>query len=331
MINATRSESNLQSLLQSAHETIAIEANAILSLKNRLNNSFTEACQILLQCKGRVIVTGMGKSGHIGIKIAATLASTGTPAFFVHPGEASHGDLGMMTPRDVILAISYSGHTEEITAILPRIKQMRIPLISLTGRANSKLANAATVSLDISVQEEACPLGLAPTSSTTAALVMGDALAIALLKQRDFTKEDFALAHPGGHLGKQLTLTVAHTMHQGEAIPISHPDDRLNRVLIEMNQKRLGLTLIVNADRKLVGIFTDGDLRRVLDQGIDIHATLVKDVMTHQAVTCPTSMLASAALETMKKNRITALVVTDVHNAPIGVAHLHDLLQLEQP
>lgn len=318
-------------LLISARETIAIEANAILNLKAKINADFIQACQIILRCKGRVIVTGMGKSGHIGSKIAATLASTGTPSFFVHPGEASHGDLGMLTPNDVVLALSYSGNTQEIATILPRIQQMCIPLISLTGRSTSKLAKASTVFLDIGVKEEACPLGLAPTSSTTAALVMGDALAIALLKQRDFTKEDFALAHPGGHLGQHLTMTVAHTMHQGDAMPLSRPEDRLNRVLIEMNQKRLGLTVVVNEDQKMLGIFTDGDLRRVLDQGIDIHATLVKDVMTHHAVTCSACMLAKSALDTMKKNRITALVVTNIEGQPIGVAHLHDLLQLERP
>lgn len=305
---------------------IETESNAINALKARINANFAKACELLLNCAGRIVVLGMGKSGHIGGKIAATLASTGSPAFFVHPGEAAHGDLGMITKKDVVLAISNSGETSEIITLLPIIKRLNIPLVSLTGNPNSTIARTSNVNLDISVEKEACPLGLAPTSSTTATLVMGDALAIALLEARSFTAEDFALSHPRGALGKRLLLRIDDLMRRGDALPRVTDDAGLNEALVEMNIKRLGMTSIINKEGKLVGIFTDGDLRRVLDAGLNIHTTKIKEVMTPNCKTITPGLLAAEAIQIMETHKITALMVIDQQQMPIGVVHLHDLL-----
>src|SRR5210317_1749687 len=254
-------------------EVLRIEASAIEALKSRIDNDFVRACHYMLECEGRVVVIGMGKSGHIGGKIAATLASTGTPAFFMHPAEASHGDLGMITRNDLLLAVSYSGETDEVVTILPLIKRMGAKLISMTGKPNSTLAKAADVHLDVSVSEEACPLNLAPTASTTATLAMGDALAVALLECRGFTAEDFALSHPSGSLGKKLLLRVSDVMHTGDKVPSVNARVSVRDALLEMTDKGLGMTAIVDADRRILGIYTDGDLRRTLDTGADIRTT----------------------------------------------------------
>lgn len=305
---------------------IETEANAILALKNRINATFATACQYLLGCQGRIVVLGMGKSGHIGNKIAATLASTGSPSFFVHPGEAGHGDLGMITAKDVVLAISNSGETSEIVLLLPLIKRLGIPLISMTGNSASTIAKTANVDLDISVEKEACPLGLAPTSSTTAALVMGDALAIALLEARGFTADDFALSHPGGALGRRLLLRINDVMRTGIAVPSVYENAALTDALVEMTAKRLGMTTILKSDGRLAGVFTDGDLRRVLDQGLDVHSIKINDVMTSDCKTIPPGLLASEAISIMETHKITALVVADQNLYPVGIVHLHDLL-----
>ena len=305
---------------------VETEAKAINALRSRINENFALACNYLLDCQGRIIVLGMGKSGHIGNKISATLASTGSPAFSVHPGEASHGDSGMITAKDVVLAISNSGETSEIVTLLPLIKRLGIPLISLTGNANSTIARTASVNLDISVEKEACPLGLAPTSSTTAALVMGDALAIALLEVRGFTAEDFALSHPGGVLGRRLLLRIDDIMRTGNAIPKVSEHTRLDEALMEMTAKRLGMTSVVTSDEKLAGIFTDGDLRRILDQEINVHTTQIKEVMTEKCKTISPGILAAEALQLMEAYKITALLVVNQQHNLIGVVHLHDLL-----
>ncbi|KZZ81332.1 D-arabinose 5-phosphate isomerase, partial [Oleiphilus sp. HI0133] len=259
--------------IESGKRTIEIERNAVNALLDRIDSNFEKACEIMLSCKGRVVVTGMGKSGHIANKIAATLASTGTPAFFVHPGEASHGDLGMITQQDVVLAISNSGQTEEVVTILPLIKRMGAPLISMTGKQSSTLAKASDVSLDISIETEACPLGLAPTSSTTVTLALGDALAVALLEARGFSEEDFAFSHPGGSLGRKLLLTVEQIMHIGDRVPSVPPSSSLSEGLFEISRKGFGLTAIVDNDNKVEGLFTDGDLRRAFDEQVDLHQT----------------------------------------------------------
>ncbi len=305
---------------------IETEAAAINALAARIDNNFAEACQLLLQCKGRIVVIGMGKSGHIANKIAATLASTGSPAFFVHPGEASHGDMGMITQQDVVIAISNSGNTSEIMTILPLLKRLGVPLISFTGDKTSPIAKAATINLDVSVSQEACPLGLAPTSSTTAALVMGDALAIALLQTRGFTAEDFALSHPGGQLGRRLLLHVDQLIHSGEQMPKVADRTVLIEALVEVTQKKLGMTTVVDKDGRLLGIFTDGDLRRAIDKGVDIHSTAIKDIMTTHCKTIALGLLAAEALHIMDTNKITALIVVDNDTRPIGVLHMHDLL-----
>ncbi len=305
---------------------IETEANAIIALKSRINAKFATACEYLLSCQGRIVVLGMGKSGHIGNKIAATLASTGSPAFFVHPGEAGHGDLGMITAKDVVLAISNSGETSEIVLLLPLIKRLGIPLISMTGNSSSTIAKIAHVDIDISVEKEACPLGLAPTSSTTAALVMGDALAIALLEARGFTADDFALSHPGGSLGRRLLLRIDDIMRTHNAIPSVPEHAALTEALVEMSAKRLGMTMVVKPDGKLAGVFTDGDLRRVLDQGLDIHAIKINEVMTQNCKTITPGLLASEAIQVMESHKITALVVANQDHYPVGVIHLHDLL-----
>src|SRR5574344_1060427 len=292
--------STASSLIQSATQAIALEVEAINHLKQRIDQRFAEACQLILNCSGRVVVVGMGKSGHIGRKIAATLASTGTPAFFVHPAEASHGDMGMITANDVVLALSNSGSTHEIVTLLPLIKRLGITLISMTGNVESPLAQAAAVNLDASVEQEACPLNLAPTSSTTVALVLGDALAIALLEAKGFTPEDFAFSHPGGALGRRLLLKVEHVMHSGAELPSVPCGASLRSALLEMTQKNLGMTLILAADQTLAGIFTDGDLRRALDKGIDVREACIDDLMTPGGKTARPEMLAAEALKIMQ-------------------------------
>ncbi|HEX6929074.1 MAG TPA: KpsF/GutQ family sugar-phosphate isomerase [Gammaproteobacteria bacterium] len=312
---------------RNGREVIDIEAAAIAALAQRLDARFERACEICLACRGRVVVVGMGKSGHIGGKIAATLASTGTPAFFVHPGEASHGDLGMITGEDVVLAISNSGETAEILTILPLIKRLGVPLISLTGNPQSSLAANADVNLDVSVAKEACPLNLAPTASTTATLAMGDALAVALLDARGFTAEDFARSHPGGSLGRRLLLHVADLMHAGEDIPKVSPDVVLSEALLEMTRKGLGMTAIVDAGDRILGIFTDGDLRRTLDRRLDVHATPVSEAMTRGPRTIRPDELAGEALKLMDDHKINALLVVDDNERLIGALNMHDLLR----
>jgi arabinose-5-phosphate isomerase len=306
---------------------IQTEATAVAELAARIDHTFATACQYMLACSGRIVVLGMGKSGHIGGKIAATLASTGTPAFFVHPGEASHGDLGMIIAKDVVLALSNSGETEEILTILPLIKRLGVPLIALTGNPGSTLASAATVHIDVSVRQEACPLGLAPTSSTTATLVMGDALAISLLEARGFTAEDFARSHPGGRLGRRLLLLIDDIMHSGDAIPQVHADAKVSEALLEMTRKGLGMTAIVDGDRHIVGIFTDGDLRRALDHGIDVHTTGIAEVMTRGGKTVHPEQLAAEALQVMQNHKINALLVVDAQQQVVGALNMHDLLR----
>lgn len=306
---------------------LEIEAAAVASLAPRLDASFDHACQLCLDCRGRVVVTGMGKSGHIAGKVAATLASTGTPAFFVHPGEASHGDLGMITAVDLLIAISNSGETDELITILPLLKRLGIPLIVLTGNPRSTLAEAATAALDIGVREEACPLNLAPTASTTAALAMGDALAVALLESRGFTREDFALAHPGGSLGRRLLLRVDDLMHDGDGIPRVGPDTPLAQGLVEMTRKGLGMTAVIDDVGRLAGIFTDGDLRRVLDRGIDVHRTPMREVMTASCKTIAPGVLAAEAVHLLEQHKINGLLVVDADRTVVGALNIHDLLR----
>ena len=318
---------NLSALIATGQRTIALEAASVEALIARIDASFTAACELMLNCQGRVVVTGMGKSGHIANKIAATLASTGTPAFFVHPGEASHGDMGMITSKDVVLALSNSGTTAEILTILPLIKRMHAPLISMTGAPSSLLAQNADAHLDVSVIEEACPHGLAPTSSTTAALAMGDALAIAMLEARGFSAEDFAISHPGGALGRRLLLKVEDIMHSGEQVPSVSANTPLREALLVITEKKLGMTAIVDDNNQLLGIFTDGDLRRALDNGTDIQKAIVRDVMTAHCKTIRSNVLAAEALAIMEEDKINALVVTDNNNHPVGALNMHDLLR----
>ena len=318
---------NTQDFCNSALRAIRIEREAIEALESRINSDFSRACEVIMACKGRVVVTGMGKSGHIGNKIAATLASTGTPAFFVHPGEASHGDLGMITPQDVVIAISNSGSTSEVVTILPLIKRMGAPLISMTGKPDSVLAQEAVANLDVSVAIEACPLGLAPTSSTTATLVMGDALAVALLEARGFSAEDFAFSHPGGSLGRRLLLRVSDIMHTGDQIPQVAEGTTLSGALLEITRKGLGMTTVVNAAGTLTGIFTDGDLRRTLDKSVDVHTTPIQDVMTRNGKTIRADHLAAEALNIMEEMKINALPVTDANGTLVGAINMHDLLR----
>ncbi|AKQ33426.1 KpsF/GutQ family sugar-phosphate isomerase [Candidatus Coxiella mudrowiae] len=306
---------------------IATELRAIQFLQERINKDFATACKTILASKGRVVVLGMGKSGHIARKISATLASTGTPSFYVHPGEASHGDIGMITGEDVALAISYSGETPEIINILSTIKRLGIPLLTFTGKLQSSLARTADTVIDVSVQQEACPLGLAPTSSTTATLVMGDALAIALLEARGFTANDFARVHPGGALGRRLLLHIDDLMHTKDHIPAVKPDCMLDEALVEITKKSLGMTAVIGDNGRLVGVFTDGDLRRTLDKGYDIHRTPIKEVMSKNGITIRPKLLAAEALKVMHEHKITSLVVTDEERYPLGVIHMHDLLR----
>ena len=314
-------------LIDSAQRTIRLELEAVQELLPRINADFIKACELILSCKGRVVVVGMGKSGHIGNKIAATLASTGTPSFFVHPAEASHGDMGMITKDDIVLALSNSGSTAEIITLLPLIKRLGIRLISMTGNPDSPLAKAADVNLDARVSQEACPLNLAPTSSTTASLVLGDALAIALLEARGFTAEDFAFSHPGGALGRRLLLKVENVMHAGERLPLVSRGTSLRDALLEMTRKGLGMTVIIEANGKLAGIFTDGDLRRTLDKGIDVREASIDQVMTLHGKTARAEMLAAEALKIMEDHKINALVVVDDEDKPVGALNMHDLLR----
>jgi len=306
---------------------LGIEARAVQDLAERIGEEFDRACSLCLACTGRIVVTGMGKSGHIGGKIAATLASTGSPAFFVHPGEASHGDLGMITATDLVMAVSYSGETQEIITILPLVKRLGVPLITLTGKRDSTLARASDVVLDVGVQEEACPLNLAPTASTTATLAMGDALAVALLESRGFTAEDFARSHPGGSLGRRLLLTVADIMHTGEEVPRVGPGVTLSEGLLEMTRKGLGMTAVVDADGRVVSIFTDGDLRRTLDTGVDIRETTMADVTHAGCLTVTPDTLAAEAVRIIEQNKITALLVVDEREELIGALNIHDLFR----
>jgi len=306
---------------------IDTETQAVAALASRIDNGFANACRYLLHCTGRVVVTGMGKSGHIGNKIAATLASTGTPAFFVHPGEASHGDLGMITPNDVVIALSNSGETQEILTILPMIRRQGVPMISLTGNPDSTLARGASVNIHVGVDKEACPLGLAPTSSTTVALVMGDALAVALLEARGFTAEDFARSHPAGSLGRRLLLLVDDVMHTGDEMPLVGEDAQLTEVLMEMTHKGLGMTLIHNADGVVSGIYTDGDLRRTLDHGTDLRGTSIRDCMTSDFRHASPGILAAEALSLMQNHKFSSLPVLDDQGRAVGALNMHDLLR----
>jgi arabinose-5-phosphate isomerase len=315
-------------LLQLGQAVLDTEAQGILDLKPRIDQNFAAACRHMLHCEGRIVVTGMGKSGHIGDKIAATLASTGSPAFFVHPGEASHGDLGMITAKDVVLALSNSGETDELLTILPLIKRLGVPFITLTGNPDSRLARAADANIDVSVAKEACPLGLAPTASTTAALAMGDALAVALLEARGFTEEDFARSHPAGSLGRRLLLRIEDLMHSGKQIPQVNGDATLSAALLEMSNKGLGMTCVVDAEQKLLGIFTDGDLRRLLDHGeIAINKVTIEEVMHRDCTTIDSQLLAAEALRIMDEKRINALPVVDSSGTLVGALNMHDMLR----
>ena len=310
-----------------ASRVLTVEAEAVAQLAARVDDRFARACRLLLACQGRIVVLGIGKPGHIGGKIAATLASTGTPAFFVHPAEASHGDMGMITARDVVLALSNSGETDEILTLLPLIKRLGVPLVALAGNLGSTLAQAADVCIDVSVSQEACQLGLAPTSSTTATLAMGDALAVALLEARGFTAEDFARSHPGGRLGRRLLLLLDDVMHTGEQMPRSAPDDYLRDALLEMSRKGLGTTVVVDAHDRVLGVFTDGDLRRALDRQVDVHSARVAEVMTQSCKTIAPGTLAAEALRMMQQYKINALPVVDGLGRLVGVLNMHDLLR----
>ncbi len=302
------------------------EAEAIEALKSRIDQKFVNACETLLNCNGRIVVSGMGKSGHIANKIAATLASTGSPAFFVHPGEASHGDLGMIQSDDVVIGISNSGSSDELMLIIPMIKRMGVPLITLTGKANSPIAKLSTINLDVSVDREACPLGLAPTASTTATLAMGDALAIALLEARGFSIDDFAMSHPAGALGRRLLLRVSDVMVTGTAIPLVSKETLLRDALVTMTHAGLGMTIVSDDTKKVLGVFTDGDLRRAVDQGIDLLNTSVENVMTINSKTVNEETLAVKAQEVMEQHEITALPVVDNTDCICGALKMYDLL-----
>ena len=319
--------SELFDFRRSARAVLDIEKQAIDGLYQYLDETFERACEMVLRCAGKIVVTGMGKSGHVGNKIAATLASTGTPAFFLHPGEASHGDLGMISGGDLIIAISNSGESSEILALLPVLKRWGNPLICMTSNPNSTMANESDIHLCIRVPEEACPLGLAPTSSTTATLVMGDALAVALLEARGFTSDDFAMSHPGGALGRKLLLRTADLMHTGELLPQVARQASVRDALLEVSDKGLGMTTILNEDGTLAGLFTDGDLRRILDQRIDIHQTAIECVMKTQCITVGPEMLAAEAVQLMQSKKINGLVVVDKERRPVGAFNMHDVLK----
>ncbi len=314
-------------LLATARRTLASEQAGIAALNKRLDAQFAAACRALLACEGRVIVSGMGKSGHIAGKIAATLASTGTPAFFLHPAEAGHGDLGMITRPDLLLALSNSGETAEILLLMPHVKRLGVPLIVLTGRLDSSLARAANIALDVSVEQEACPHNLAPTTSTTTALAMGDALAVAVLEARGFSAEEFARRHPGGTLGRRLLMHVENIMRTGTAVPRVSPDTLLAAGLVEMTAKGLGLTAIVDGDDRVIGVFTDGDLRRALDRHTDLHKTTMRQAMTTEARTVTPGELAASAALLMETHRVTAVLVVDAQRRLIGALNVHDLMR----
>ena len=313
-------------LIAAGRRALEIEGRAISALVPRLDSGFARACSICLDCHGRVIVSGMGKSGHIAGKIAATLASTGTPSFFMHAAEASHGDIGMITREDVLLALSNSGETEEVLLLIPHLARLGVPVIAVTGNPKSSLARAAAVHLDVSVEEEACPLNLAPTASTTATLALGDALAVALLEARGFTSQDFARSHPGGALGRKLLLHVADVMRTGDDLPVIGPSAPLADGLVVMSKKGLGMCVIVDAGRML-GVFTDGDLRRVLDREINVHKATMREVMNSPGKSVKPTELAAAAANLMEKHRITALPVIDAQGALVGAFNVHDLLR----
>ena len=302
-------------------------ARALAGLAARVDGSFADACRTMFSCRGRVVVTGMGKSGHVARKIAATLASAGTPAFFLHPGEASHGDLGMITTADVVLALSNSGETAEILTILPVLKRLGVPLVALTGNAGSRLAGEADVHIDVSVEQEACPLGLAPTTSTTVALAMGDALAIALLEARGFSAEDFARSHPGGRLGRRLLLRIGDVMHTGADVPRVDADQSVSSALVEMTRARLGMTAVVDGNDRVLGVFTDGDLRRTLESGIDMNRVRIEEVMTRDCATVSPELLAAEAVNLMQRRAINALPVVDGAMRLVGALNVHDLLR----
>ena len=314
-------------LVDSANRTLELEASAIQALSAKLDHSFIQACRLVLACQARVVVIGMGKSGHIGRKVAATLASTGSPAFFVHPAEASHGDIGMLTKEDVVLALSNSGSTAEVIELLPLVKALGVKLIAMTGDPKSPLALAADAHLDVSVEREACPLDLAPTSSTTATLAMGDAFAIALLEARGFTAEDFAFSHPGGALGRRLLIKVQDLMHCDDGLPQVSGNMPLKQALLEMTSKGLGMTTIVDASGKLQGVFTDGDLRRLVDRGEMLDDVTMSTVMNREPLRIAQNRLAAEALGMMEERKVTALVAVDAADQPKGVIHLHDILR----
>lgn len=316
-----------KSLIEIAKTVIQAETDSILKLKNRIDNNFVEACQLLVSCQGKVVVIGMGKSGHIGRKIAATLASTGTPAFFVHPGEAGHGDLGMVNVDDVLIVISYSGESDEIIALLPAIKQLNIPILAMTGNTKSIIAKVANIHLDVSVEQEACPHNLTPTSSTTATLVMGDAIAITLLNARGFTPEDFAKSHPSGTLGRRLLTLVSSIMKVGGDIPLVAKETTLVESILVMSQKSLGMVIIADNEDSLQGIFTDGDLRRVLEKNTNIQDVLIKDVMTQDCKSIGPDKPALIAFHMMDENRLNSLPVVDSNNQVIGAINMHTLMQ----
>lgn len=315
------------SFIEQGLRVLDIERQALFDIKQYVDDNFHQACQLMYDCSGRIIIIGMGKSGHIGHKIAATLASTGSPAFFVHPGEASHGDLGMITKNDVVMLISNSGETSEVLNIIPVLKRLGAKIISMTGNTQSTMATLANVHVCIKVEKEACSLGLAPTASTTATLAMGDAMAVALLEARGFTADDFALSHPGGSLGKRLLLTLKDVMHSGVNTPIITISQTIKDALIEMTAKGLGMTAIVDDNQQLAGLFTDGDLRRILEQRVDIHTTSIDAVMTKSCTTATQDMLAAQALNIMEHKRINGLIIINEHNQPIGALNMQDLLK----
>jgi arabinose-5-phosphate isomerase len=314
-------------LLDRGRKVLETEITAIAAVQARLGTPFVEACRLLHACTGRVVVSGMGKSGHIGNKIAATLASTGTPAFFLHPAEAGHGDIGMITPADVLLALSNSGETSELLTILPVVKRLGIPIVAMTGRTDSTLARAAAVVLDVSVPAEACPHNLAPTASTTATLAAGDALAVAILEARGFSQEDFARSHPGGSLGRKLLLRIEDVMRTGDQVPAVRPDASFREGLVEMSRKGLGMTAVTDAHNRVLGIFTDGDLRRTLDKDANLRTTRMADVMTPSPKSIKASLLAAAAVHQMEASRITQLLVVNDDNQLVGALNVHDLFR----
>lgn len=318
---------NRDNLKKLAKAVLTTEAQAVAALVDRIDNDFIHACELLLACEGRIVVTGIGKSGHIAKKLTATFASTGSPAFFLHAAEASHGDLGMITTKDVVVAISNSGETQEIITLLPMIKRLFVPLIAMTGNPRSTMAREATVNINVSVEKEACPLGLAPTASTTATLAMGDALAIALLESRGFTEADFAQSHPGGILGRRLLLRVEDLMRKGDQIPKVSRETSLADALLTITRKGLGITTVVDPQNRLEGIFTDGDLRRTLDHPVDMRSTPIHSVMTRHGKTIPAQMLAVEALNQMETHKIMVLVVTNDQDEVTGILHMHDLLR----